>query len=146
MKGMLIFALMSFVICGYETKNGVLNTTYAIDRCGNIVGRYFKAHPAPSEVKTDLEGGHELDVEYSYTSSEPYVLEMEGRRPWLYRNGGASVDKAHANGILCNVFYADDSEEAKEYFNMGIDTVLTNGYLTIYNVVKDLLNEKNFNK
>jgi glycerophosphoryl diester phosphodiesterase len=58
----------------------------------------------------------------------------------------ASVDKAHANGILCNVFYADDPNEAVEYFNMGIDTVLTNDYLTVYNAVKDILNEKNFDK
>ena len=44
-----------------------------------------------------------------------------------------SVEKAHAHGILCNVFYADDPEESKRYFEMGIDTVLTNDYLCIYN-------------
>jgi glycerophosphoryl diester phosphodiesterase len=48
-----------------------------------------------------------------------------------------TVKKAHAHGILCNVFYADDPEEAKAYFEMGIDTVLTNDYLTVYNAVKD---------
>lgn len=69
-----------FVNCGFETENGIRNTTHAIDRNGNIVGRYFKAHPAPSEVKTDSEGGHELDVAYSYEISEPYVLELEGLR------------------------------------------------------------------
>ena len=45
-----------FVNCGYKTEDGVRNTTHAIDRNGNLVGRYFKAHPAPSEVKTDAEG------------------------------------------------------------------------------------------
>lgn len=69
-----------FVNAGYETDSGIRNTTYAIDRSGNIVGRYFKAHPAPSEVKTDAEGGHELDVAYSYEASKPYVLELEGLR------------------------------------------------------------------
>ena len=49
----------------------------------------------------------------------------------------ASVEKAHAHGILCNVFYADDPREAVEYLDMGIDTVLTNDYLTVYNAVKD---------
>ena len=48
-----------------------------------------------------------------------------------------SVDKAHAHGILCNVFWADDPDEAQKYFEMGIDTVLTNDYLKIYNAVKD---------
>ena len=69
-----------FVNCGFEAENGIRNTTHAIDRNGNIVGRYFKAHPAPSEVKTDSEGGHELDVAYSYENSAPYILELEGIR------------------------------------------------------------------
>ena len=69
-----------FVNAGYETEGGIRNTTHAIDRCGNIVGRYFKAHPAPSEVKTDKEGRHELDVAYSYEAREPYVIEIEGIR------------------------------------------------------------------
>ena len=69
-----------FVNCGFETEAGIRNTTHAIDRNGNIVGRYFKAHPAPSEVKTDSEGGHELDVAYSYEISAPYILELEGLR------------------------------------------------------------------
>ncbi len=71
---------MVFVNAGYETEDGVRNTTHAIDRQGNIVGRYFKAHPAPSEVKTDKEGGHELDVGYSYEFRKPFVLEVEGLR------------------------------------------------------------------
>ena len=41
------------------------------------------------------------------------------------------IDKAHAHGIKCNVFYADEPEEAKKYLDMGIDTVLTNDYLKI---------------
>ncbi len=71
---------LAFVNAGYKTEGGVRNTTHAIDREGNIVGRYFKAHPAPSEVKTDAEGGHELDVAYSYEFAKPYVLELEGLR------------------------------------------------------------------
>ena len=50
-----------------------------------------------------------------------------------------TVDKAHTHGILCNVFYADDPDEAKAYLDMGIDTILTNDYLTIYNAVKENL-------
>ena len=42
-----------------------------------------------------------------------------------------TVDKAHAHGILCNVFYADDPEEALRYRDMGIDTILTNDYQRI---------------
>ena len=43
-----------FINCAYEFEPGKFrNTTHAIDREGNIVGRYYKAHPAPSEVKTE---------------------------------------------------------------------------------------------
>ena len=45
------------------------------------------------------------------------------------------IDKAHANGIICNVFYADDPAEAQEYLDMGIDVILTNDYFNIANVV-----------
>ena len=63
-----------FVNAAYHAEGGWRNTTHAIDRQGNIVGRYFKAHPAPSEVANDL------DVEYSYEYAEPYVVDIEGVR------------------------------------------------------------------
>jgi glycerophosphoryl diester phosphodiesterase len=53
-----------------------------------------------------------------------------------------SVDMAHEHGILCNVFYADDPEEACRYIDMGIDTILTNDYLQISNAVRRHLAEK----
>jgi glycerophosphoryl diester phosphodiesterase len=53
-----------------------------------------------------------------------------------------TVKLAHENGILCNVFWADDIDEARKYLEMGIDTVLTNDYLTIYSGTKDLLDKK----
>jgi len=45
----------------------------------------------------------------------------------------AMIDKAHAGGIKCNVFFADDPEEAHIYLQMGIDCILTNDYLSIQN-------------
>lgn len=47
------------------------------------------------------------------------------------------IDKAHAHGIRCNVFWSDEPDEARSFFEMGIDTILTNDYLTVYNAVKD---------
>ena len=49
-------------------------------------------------------------------------------KPYFDEN---TVKKAKAHGIRCNVFYADDPEEAKRYLAMGVDTVLTNSYLSI---------------
>lgn len=38
------------------------------------------------------------------------------------------VEKAHAHGITCNIFWSDDAKEAKAFFDAGIDCVLTNNY------------------
>ena len=48
----------------------------------------------------------------------------------------ASVDFAHENGLRCNVFWSDDPEEAKKFLNMGIDTILTNDYLALKDLLK----------
>ncbi|MBR5539605.1 MAG: hypothetical protein IKU61_06870 [Clostridia bacterium] len=47
------------------------------------------------------------------------------------------IDKAHANGIRCNVFWSDDPDETRRFLEMGIDTILTNDYQTIAEVVKE---------
>lgn len=46
------------------------------------------------------------------------------------------IDKAHVNGIRCNVFWSDDEKETQEFLDMGIDTILTNDYNIISRVVK----------
>ena len=45
------------------------------------------------------------------------------------------VDKAHENGIICNVFWSDDPEETEMFLDMGIDVILTNDYHRISQVV-----------
>ena len=78
----------------------------------------------------------------------------DGRRPWaivdraielgcekvqLFRPyfNREMVEKAHAHGILCNVFWSDDEESCHEYLDMGIDTILTNDYLAISRIVEE---------
>ena len=46
----------------------------------------------------------------------------------------AMIDEAHAHGIRCNVYFADDPEEAKRFYRMGIDTVLTNDCMKILRI------------
>lgn len=45
------------------------------------------------------------------------------------------VNKAHANGIICNVFWSDDPAETQAFLDMGVDVILTNNYNTIAQVV-----------
>jgi len=68
-----------FVNAASQGKNGYINTTYAIDKNGNTIGKYLKAHPAPSEVNK-APVGIGLDVDYSYSLNAPYILEIDGVR------------------------------------------------------------------
>ena len=52
------------------------------------------------------------------------------------------VEKAHAHGIRCNVFWSDDPKETREFLEMGIDTILTNDYNRIARAVEKYRAEK----
>lgn len=64
-----------FVNARSDSENGQRNTTYAFDREGNIIGKYYKQHLTPGEVSK-----MKLDSDYTYEFSEPTVLEAEGLR------------------------------------------------------------------
>ncbi len=56
--------------------------------------------------------------------------------PHFKHNGGdpyvkMMIDKAHANGLVVNMFYADTVEDSVKYLDMGADTILTNDYQRI---------------
>ena len=42
-----------------------------------------------------------------------------------------TIRRAHENGIVVNMFYSDDPEEARRYLEMGCDVILTNDYLRV---------------
>ena len=71
---------MLFANYGVFTEKGLRNTTHAFDREGREVGLYFKAHPAPSEIRTAEEGGMALDCSYADEYAAPMIVEMEGLR------------------------------------------------------------------
>ena len=41
------------------------------------------------------------------------------------------IDEARANGIICNLFFSDDVNEARKWLDRGIDTILTNDYFQV---------------
>jgi len=45
---------------------------------------------------------------------------------WLGMFDEALIEKLHADGVHCNLFFADTFEDYDKYFAMGIDTLLTN--------------------
>ena len=126
---------MVFVNAGFRTEQGIRNTTHAFDRQGNAVGRYFKAHPAPSEVKSDAEGGHALDVAYSYCTREPYILEMEGIRfgfmtcyDFYFYEGFAPLALQNVDVIIGCALQRTDTHQALSIINRFL-CYNTNAYL-----------------
>ena len=53
-------------------------------------------------------------------------------KPYFDEN---TVKRAKENGIICNVFWSDDPEEAQKFLDMGIDTILSNDYLRVSSAV-----------
>ena len=45
---------------------------------------------------------------------------------WLGMFDEQLINKLHEENIFCNLFFADDEENYRRYFSMGIDTLLTN--------------------
>ena len=118
-----------------ETPTGYRNTTYALDREGNVVGKYYKAHPAPSEVKTEKEGGNEVDVSYSYEFREPDVIEIEGVRfgfmtcyDFYFYENFAPLARRYVDVIIGCSHQRTDTHEALSIINRFL-CYNTNAYL-----------------
>ena len=48
----------------------------------------------------------------------------------------SQIEQAHANGLICNLYWSDDPEEAQKYLDMGIHTILTNQYQRLSHLIK----------
>ncbi len=57
-----------------KVNNRYRNTTFAVNKNGEIVGKYYKTHIPPGEKALDI------DDKYTIESSEPYILEIDGIR------------------------------------------------------------------
>jgi len=55
-------------------------------------------------------------------------------KPYINRK---MIERAHENGIRCNVFFADTKDEAVAFLKLGADTVLTNDYNLVAQAVKE---------
>ena len=80
------------------------------------------------------------DNDIKIAGDKPSEQIRKNREAQLNESNGpdkAMVKKAHENGIICNVFWSDDPAEAREFLNMGIDTILINDYLLVSQILKD---------
>ena len=94
-------------------------------------------------IRQFMEYAPDLPVCVGHLSSRPWdivdrAIELGCKKVQLFKPyfNQEMIDKAHENGIICNVFYADTVEEAREYLDMGIDTILTNDYNLVSQVLE----------
>lgn len=64
-----------FANYGYKTEKGYRNTTHVINSNGEEIGRYFKEHPAPSELKNPG-----IDTDYANEPQGVYTIDIGGLR------------------------------------------------------------------
>ena len=126
---------MVFANFADRCDTGYRNTTFAFDRKGEIVGKYYKAHPAPSEVKTAEQGGNQLDCSYSYEYRRPYVIEMEGLRfgfmtcyDFYMYEGFASLARENVDVIVGCSHQRTDTHQALDMMGRFL-SYQTNAYL-----------------
>ena len=105
-----------FVNALYEVNGNYRNTTYAIDKNGETVGKYFKKHLPPLEKETLA-----LDSDYTMEFSEPYVLELDGLRygfltcyDFYFYEAFANIAKQNVDIIIGCSLQRSDSHEAIE--------------------------------
>jgi glycerophosphoryl diester phosphodiesterase len=71
--------------------------------------------------------GHDFNRPYAIVDR---AIELGAKKVQLFKPyfNQEMVDKARENGIICNVFWADDPVEAEKFLDMGMDVILTNNY------------------
>lgn len=105
-----------FVNALYEVNGKFRNTTYAFDKRGEIVGKYFKKHLSPLELNV-----LELDSDYTFEFSEPYIIEIDGLRygfltcyDFYFYEAFASIARKNVDIIIGCSLQRSDSHEAIE--------------------------------
>ena len=127
-----------FVNALYETKTGYRNTTYAFDRQGNIIDRYYKKHLPPSEQYTVA-----LDSDYTFEYSKPHVLEHEGIRfgfltcyDFYFYEAFANIARENVDIIIGCSLQRSDTHSALEIMGRFL-CYNTNAYLIRASVALD---------
>ena len=105
-------------------------------------GNYASVDAIAEDVRAKL-GGGTVGVIFPILSRNRFAINLRGiargcKKVQFFKPFYSKelIDKAHANGIKCNMFWSDDPDEAVKFIEMGIDTILTNDYNIVANAVK----------
>ena len=121
-----------------EEATGLRNTTYAVNRRGELVGKYFKQHLTPGEVTKTR-----LDSDYTFEFSEPTVIEMEGIRfgfltcyDFYFYEAFANIARQNVDIIIGCSHQRSDTHLAIEIFSQNL-AYNTNSYVIRSSVSMD---------
>lgn len=127
-----------FVNAYDHTETGIRNTTFAIDKTGAIVGKYYKKHLPPSEQFTLA-----LDSAYTFEPSEPTVLTIDGIRyafltcyDFYFYEAFAAIARENVDIIIGCSLQRTDTHEALEIMGRFL-SYNTNAYLVRASVALD---------
>lgn len=105
-----------FVNALYDIGGNYRNTTYAYNQKGELVGKYFKKHLPPLEQEV-----LELDSDYTFEFSEPYILKIDGLRyafltcyDFYFYEAFANIAKQDVDIIIGCSLQRSDSHDAIE--------------------------------
>jgi len=105
-----------FVNALCEINGNYRNTTYAFNEKGELAGQYFKRHLPPLEQET-----LELDSDYTFQFSQPYILELNGLRygfltcyDFYFYEAFANIAKEKVDIIIGCSLQRSDSHDAIE--------------------------------
>ncbi|MBR4960482.1 MAG: hypothetical protein IKY52_06265 [Clostridia bacterium] len=120
------------------TPTGYRNTTYAFDRSGTVVGKYYKKHLPPSEQFTVA-----LDSDYTFEPSVPYVLTIDGIRyafltcyDFYFYEAFAAIARENVDIIIGCSLQRSDTHEALEIMGRFL-AYNTNAYVVRASVSLD---------
>ncbi len=92
------------------------NTTFSINRKGEIVGKYYKQHLTPNEVAAE-----DIDSDYTYKYNAPTVVEIDGLRfgfltcyDFCFYEYFSTLAKLNLDFIIGCSHQLSDSHEATE--------------------------------
>lgn len=105
-----------FVNAMSKEEGGYRNTTHVLNEKGELVGKYFKKHLPPLELET-----LQLDSDYTFEYSEPYVLELDGVRygfltcyDFYFYEAFAKIARQNVDVIIGCSLQRSDSHDAIE--------------------------------
>ena len=114
-----------------------------------LVRKYDCASHVYFMLETDLQikqfkaYAPDIAVCVGHLEARPYAIvdraiELGCEKVQLYKPyfNDEMIEKARKHGIICNVFYSDEPDEAVKFLNQKIDTILTNDFNVIRQIVK----------